>query len=116
MKRPTPCCPDDRLRLHPKSVSGSASEPTRSRRRDRGARPRTLKFPLLMSVRYSMACSLSRSAPSQIRNPKSLIGQTVVQLQISDLGFEMQDSSDFKFPSHRPSVVNYEKFCTIGFP
>src|SRR5205823_9074641 len=28
----------------------------------------------------------------------------VVRLQISDLGFKMQDSSDFKIPSHRCSV------------
>src|SRR5213594_4617452 len=40
----------------------------------------------------------SDKSPSQIRNPKFRIGRKVVQLQISDLGFKMQDSSDFKFP------------------
>src|SRR5207249_11896660 len=40
----------------------------------------------------------SDKSPSQIRNPKFWIGRTLVQLQISDLGFKMQDSSDFQFP------------------
>src|SRR5437867_7733018 len=46
----------------------------------------------------------SDKSPSQIRNRKFRIGRMVVQLQISDLGFKMQDSSDFKIPSHRCSV------------
>jgi hypothetical protein len=33
---------------------------------------------------------------SQIRNPKFQIGR--VQLKISDFGFEMQESSNFKIP------------------
>src|SRR5213080_1111257 len=43
----------------------------------------------------------SDKSPSQIRDRKFRIGRMVVQLQISDLGFKMQDSSDFKIPSHR---------------
>ncbi len=40
-----------------------------------------------------------------ISNPKSEISDwTDVQLQISDLGFKMQDSADFKIPSRRCSV------------
>src|SRR5437773_6413656 len=46
----------------------------------------------------------SDKSPSQIRDRKFRIGRMVVQLQISDLGFKMQDSSDFKIPSHRCSV------------
>src|SRR5206468_13007012 len=39
----------------------------------------------------------SDKSPSQIRNSKFQIGRKLVQLQISDLGFKMQESSDFKF-------------------
>ena len=46
----------------------------------------------------------SDKSASQIRNPRFQIGRRV-QLQVSDLGFKMQDSSDFKFFfSHRCSV------------
>src|SRR5437867_12632682 len=53
----------------------------------------------------------SDKSPSQIRNPKFWIGRTLVQLQISDLGFKMQDSSDFQFPLQRRGI-----FSTAGCP
>src|SRR5213083_1936639 len=45
----------------------------------------------------------SDKSPSQIRNFEiaDWTRLSEVQSEISDLGFEMQDSSDFKIPSHR---------------
>ena len=45
----------------------------------------------------------SDKSPSQIRNYEiaDWTRLSEVQSEISDLGFEMQDSSDFKIPSHR---------------
>src|SRR5438067_8697600 len=57
----------------------------------------------------------SDKSPSQIRDRKFRIGRMVVQLQISDLGFKMQDSSDFKIPSHRARLVKYvDPLCEEG--
>src|SRR5439155_13383524 len=49
----------------------------------------------------------SDKSPSQIRDRKFRIGRMVVQLQISDLGFKMQDSSDFKIPRIGARLVKY---------
>jgi hypothetical protein len=45
----------------------------------------------------------SDKSPSQIRNFEiaDWTRLSEVQSEISDLGFKMQDSSDFKIPSHR---------------
>src|SRR5438093_272801 len=45
----------------------------------------------------------SDKSPSQIRNFEiaDWTRSSEVQSEISDFGFEMQDSSDFKIPSHR---------------
>src|SRR2546425_6765936 len=42
---------------------------------------------------------------SQIRNPKYQIGLSV-QLEISDFGFEMQDSSNFKIPLEYVTTIS----------
>ena len=44
---------------------------------------------------------------SCISNPRSEIGNWTVQFEISAFGFEMQDSSNFKFPLLMPQVCCY---------
>src|SRR2546425_11719898 len=47
---------------------------------------------------------------SQIRNPKSQIGPAV-QSNISDFGFEMQDSSNFEIPHSHTNHAHRTKCC-----
>src|SRR6185369_3625718 len=52
---------------------------------------------------------------SCISNPKAEISNWTVQFRISDLGFEMQDSSNFKFSSRGISTVYFLLFTFVIF-
>ena len=59
----------------------------------------------------------SDKSPSQIRNFEiaDWTRLSEVQSAISDFGFKMQDSSDFKIPLHRCLVSEYvDAFCGEG--
>src|SRR5213083_700966 len=60
----------------------------------------------------------SDKSPSQIRNFEiaDWTRLSEVQSEISDLGFKMQDSSDFKIPSHRCLVSQVVEDRRIGPP